>query len=81
MIIKKLNDKRSLTHNCNRIDVVNCQNQGYSSKFGNRDSRSSSIDFFLVNRRNLDLKHSVDAETSIEVIGIKRFMRFGVETV
>ena len=68
----------SLTHNCVRIDPINFRNQGYSSKFGNRDSWSSSIDFFLIDRQNLDLKHSMDAKMSLEVIGIKKFKRFGV---
>ena len=42
---------------------------------------SSSVNFFLVDRRNLDLKHFVDVEMSLETIGIKRFERFGVEIV
>ena len=71
-------ETRSLTHICDQIDPINCRNQGYSSKFGNRDSWSSSVDFFLVDRRNLDIKHFVDTEMSLEAIGIKRFKRFGV---
>ena len=39
---------------------------------------SSSVDFFLVDHPNLDLKHSVDVEMSLEAIGIKRFKRFRV---
>ena len=61
-----------------RIDPINRRNQGYSSKSENRDSWSSSVDFFLVDCQNLDLKHSSDVEMSLEVIGIKRFKRFGV---
>ena len=69
---------RSLTKNCDRIDPINHRNQGYSSKSKNRDSWSSSVDFFLVDCRNLDLKHSLDVEMSLEEIRIKRFTRFGV---
>ena len=68
----------SLTHNCDRIDLINRRNQSYSSKFRNLDSWSSSVDFFLVDHQNLDLKHSVDGKISLEAIEIKRFKRFGV---
>ena len=71
-------ETRSLTHNYDRIDPINRQNQGYSSKFRKSRSWSTSANFFLVDRRNVDLKHSVDAEMSLEVIGNKRFKIFGV---
>ena len=79
-MLKKIDydETRSLTHNCNRIDPINRRNQGYSSKFGNHDSWSLSVDFFFVDCQNLDLKHSVDAKMSLEAIGIKRFKKFGV---
>ena len=63
---------------CDRIDPINCRNQGYSSKFKNCDSWSSSVDFFLFDRWNLDHKHSSDAEMSVEEIRIKIFKRFGI---
>ena len=44
----------------------------------NSEITISSTDFFLVNRRNFDLKHSMDAEMSLEAIRNKRFKRFGV---
>ena len=73
-----LDKTRSLTHNCDQIDPINRRNQGYSSKFRNHDSWSSSVDFFLVDHQNLDLKRSVDTEMSLEAIKNKGFKRFGV---
>ena len=43
-------------------------------------SWSSSVDFFLIFHPNLDLKHSMDAELSLEEDRIKMFKRFGVLT-
>ena len=57
----RLGKTQSLTHNCDRMDRINRRNQGCSSKSENHDSWSSSVDFFLVDRQNLDLKHSSDA--------------------
>ena len=33
---------------------------------------------FIFSQQNLTFKHSVDAEIDLEVIGSKRFKRFGV---
>ena len=57
-------------YNGDRIDQINRRNQGYSSKFWKSWSWSLSVDFFLVDRRNLDLKLAVDVEMSL---GIKIF--------
>ena len=51
--------------------------KAFYQKSENRD-RGVRVNFLLVFHLNLDLKHSVDAEMSLEAIGIKRFKRFGV---
>ena len=62
-------------HNINTIGriCILSQEEGVHYWIG-----KSSVNFFIIDRRNLDLKHSEDAEMSLEAIGIKRFKRFGV---
>ena len=83
MILKlklTLNDEknlRNLTQSSLRNDPINRRMQGYSFRNFRRRRWSSRCKFSLLFQSNLDLKHSIDAEMSLECSGTNG-MRFGV---
>ena len=57
---------RNLTQSSRRNDPINRRMQGYSFQNFRRRRWSSRCKFFLLSQSNIDLKCSIDAETSLE---------------
>ena len=62
-----------LTQDSDWNDPINHRIQGFSFRNFENDRQCSRDEFSLINQRNLNFNHSVDAEMGIEAIRSERF--------